>query len=232
VFFVTACYSQRLGGISIGAPVRAPAYVVFDGDSMSLPQTGTNDQSYHTFSLEFLSYTGLNSWNVAIGGETLQTMLADFSAHVGSLYVATAPFVVVVEGGTNDIRLNGTAPATIYGYLQSYVTAVHALGSNAKVAVTVNLLQCDIFENGTWNSSLQTLNNDIIANWNVPQGSGGLGADAIVNIWANPTIGPDSYTSSAFCNSTYSPDGQHPTLLSMGIMGSIEGAAVQPLLPP
>jgi hypothetical protein len=65
------------------------------------------------------------------------------------------------------------------------------------------------------------------------QGSGGLGADGIANYWVNTTIGPGNYNGSTFCNypNSYSKDGTHPTDLAMSIMGSIEAAAVQPLLP-
>jgi hypothetical protein len=43
---------------------------------------------------------------------------------------------------------------------------------------------------------------------NAAQNSGGYGADGIANYWADPTVGANSYSMSAFCNRTYSVDGR------------------------
>jgi hypothetical protein len=117
--------------------------------------------------------------------------------------------------------------------LQTYVNNVHALRSNAKVVVGVNLVQCDIYNRSNELGVLEALNADIIAGWNVAQGSGGLGADGLADYWANTAIRPGNYNGSTFCNypNSYSRDGVTRTVLSMSIMGSIEAAAVQPLLP-
>jgi hypothetical protein len=169
---------------------------------------------------------------VAVNGETLATMVSDFSAHVGILYDPKYRLIVHIIAGTIDIRAASSA-ARIYSLVQAYVNNVHALRSNAKVVVGVNLVQCDIYNRSNELGVLEALNADIIAGWNVAQGSGGLGADGLADYWANTTIRPGNYNGSTFCNypNSYSRDGVTRTVLCMSIMGSIEAAAVQPLLP-
>lgn len=207
-----------------------------DGDSLS-NQSGTTQtgDTFQDYALTSSSKPQILGYNTAIAGETLATMVANFSTQVQPLYTAccsssSKPFIVIIMGGANDIRA-GTAVATIYASLQSYVNKVHALGSNAKVLVASYPVQCDIFNTPSWLSELQTFNGDIIGNWNVTQGSGGLAADGLFNLWANTTIGPNNYSSSAFCSTTYSPDGQHMTSLAKIIAGSVQAGVMAPFLP-
>jgi hypothetical protein len=205
--------------------------LINDGDSLSTTFGSSDRKTFMLYALSALTPVP-RSVNVAVNGETLATMVSNFSAHVGVLYDPKYRLVVHILAGTNDIRAASSA-ATIYSLLQTYVNDVHALGSNAKVIVGVNLVQCDIYDRANELGVLEALNAHIIAGWNVAQGSGGLGADGIANYWVNTTIGPGNYNGSTFCNypNSYSKDGAHPTDLAMSIMGSIEAAAVQPLLP-
>ncbi len=223
-------YALTITG-STGQNASSNVILINDGDSLSTTFGSSDHKTFMSYALSALTPV-LRSVNVAINGETLATMVSDFSAHVGVLYDSKYRLIVHILAGTNDIRV-GSSAATIYSLLQTYVNDVHALGSNAKVIVGVNLVQCDIYNNAKELGVLKALNADIIANWNVAQGSGGLGADGIANYWANTTIGPDNYNGSTFCNypNSYSKDGAHPTDLSMSIMGSIEATAVRPLLP-
>jgi hypothetical protein len=205
--------------------------LINDGDSLSTTFGSSDRKTFMLYALSALTPVP-RSANLAINGETLATMVSDFSAHVGALYDPKYRLIVHILAGTNDIRA-ASSEATIYGLLQTYVNDVHALGSNAKVIVGVNLVQCDIYNRANELGVSEALNAHIIAGWNVAQGSGGLGADGIADYWTNTTIEPGNYNSSTFCNypNSYSKDGAHPTDLSMSIMGSIEAAAVQPLLP-
>lgn len=172
----------------------------------------------------------------AVGGTTSTYSVANFSKNVTPVYsAATAtygvgtPVTIVLLTGGNDIRGSATA-ASVFANYQSYVNEVHALGANAKMLISTYPLQCDIFNNSAERAVLQQLNDLIYANWNVSQGSGGLGADGLVDFFGNTTVGMNTYASSAFCNATYSTDGMHGTDLTKSILGPVEGGAVTPFL--
>lgn len=217
------------------------AYLIDDGDSF-FTTAGTAATGGQTI-LGYVIVPGkspyLGKYIVAKDGQTMATVLANFTTNITplynqatTLYGSSYQFVVQLLAGANDIRA-GTAASVIYANMQSYVNAVHALGSNAKVTVGSYPLQCDVFQNSTWLASLQTLNGLIIAGATTAQGSGGLGADGLANFFADPTVGMNTYSSSAFCGSPnqYSPDGQHGTALSKSIFAPVESAAVTPLMP-
>lgn len=226
LLFVCLVCAQATGGGSTGHQT----ILVNDGDSLSTTFSSPDGMTFPALAVADIGYPPLTAYNTAVNGETLATMVSNFSTNITPKYNSQVPFLVYLLAGTNDIR-GGANASTIFGNLQTYVNNVHALGPVAKIIIGVNLFQCDIFGNSTWKTALQTLNNNIVANWNVAQGSGGLGADGISNMWADPTIGVSSgVASSAFCNATYSPDGQHGTDLSRGIMGQIMANSVLPLL--
>lgn len=213
--------------ISSGRVVR---YVINDGDSLSLAQSFNNSpNSFQTYALSDLAHSFLVTYNVAVGGIGVPQMISGFNANISSVYTTSYPFIVVIEGGANDIR-GGTAAGTIFSDLQSYVNLVHGLGGNARAVVGSLPMQCDLFNNASWKAAVQTLNASIISSWNVSQGSGGLGADALIDFYDDPTIGQTN-GSTGFCNTVYSPSpGQHPTLAAMAILGAIEAAAIAPFM--
>jgi hypothetical protein len=233
------CAALVLGGMG-KVPRPNPfyqGYLVNDGDSLPTIDGSTDGGSLMTYVA--VPGKALAAPTVAVIGQTLAGNITSFPNTVGAVYNSakavygvSIPFVVQIYAGGNDIR-GGASAATIFANLQSYVNLVHALGPNAKVIVVGYLVQCDIQQNGSWVAVLQTLNTNVIANWNVIQGSGGLGADGLANYFANPTIGPNTYASSAFCGfpNTYSPDGQHMTDVAKAIAGPIEVAAATPLFP-
>lgn len=213
--------------------------VLADGDSFFTGHGATFDNSILRCAISgCLGTTSalkrqVRAYNNAINGETLATMLTNFSTNIPVYYQAGyRTFIVHLLAGANDIRAS-TSVSTIYSGLQTYVNSVHALGSNAKVIIATQPVQCDIFQNGTELAALQSLNNMILANWNVPQASGGLGADGLDDLFHTPTVGPGNYAGSAFCGSPnqYSQDGQHPTDLTMSLLGPVMGAAINAALP-
>lgn len=206
--------------------------IVEDGDSFVSGKGSSFDNSIFRFSLTELKYP-VRAFNNAVPGKTMAQLDSTFSTSVPTYYQSGyTVFVVHFSGGANDIRF-AVPVSTIYSEYQSYINKVHALGSNAKVVIATNPLQCDIFQNPTELAALQSLNGMIIANWNVAQGSGGLGADGLDNLWATPTVGPGNYSGSVFCGfpNQYSPDGQHPTDLSMSLYGPVQAAALNAVLP-
>jgi hypothetical protein len=206
--------------------------VVTDGDSISAGRGSALNNSPTKFALKKLNHP-IRAYNIAIPGETVCTMASQFNANIAPIYkVSYANFVVHLFGYTNDIRQSGTASG-IYGCLQNYVNLVHALGPNAKVIITTGYLPCDIFQSGTELPIFQTVTNNILANWNVAQSSGGLGADGLDNWFGIPIVGPGNYSSSVFCGfpNNYTPDGVHPTDYTDSILGQYQAASINALLP-
>ena len=201
--------------------------LVNDGDSMSSGEGSLLDNSPMRFALPSIN-PPVRAYLDAVFGTTLATMLTNFSAniapHCSGAYTAC---IIHIMAGENDIRA-GTQVATIEANLRAYVNAVHAIGPNAKVIIGVTPMQCGW--SGAQLTAYQQYTTDRISLGTVPQAQGGFGADGIANYWADPTIGAGNFTTSAFCNGMYSPDGGHPTDLTMGIMGGIEAAAVNALL--
>jgi hypothetical protein len=162
--------------ISSGAQ-NSSSNVILIKDSLSTTFGSSDRKTFMLYALSALTPVP-RSANVAVNGETLATMVSDFSAHVGILYDPKYRLIVHIIAGTIDIRAASSA-ARIYSLVQTYVNNVHALRSNAKVVVGVNLVQCDIYNRANELGVLGALNAHIIAGWNVAQGSGGLGADGI-----------------------------------------------------
>lgn len=109
--------------------------------------------------------------NVAVPGETLATMLANYSTNVAPLFKAGKKNVVFIWGGTNDFQ-GGASEPTVYANLTSYISAAHATGFTV-VAVTM-------LDRGIPNLQTQknAYNADILAN--------AAGADAIVSFVNTP----------------------------------------------
>lgn len=204
--------------------------IIGDGDSTNSGAGSWVDNSITRYAVG-QTIRPVQAINMAQYGQTLSSMVTNFSTRIAPIYSsAYQNFVVHVYAGPNDIRGGATA-AAVYANLQTYVAAAKALGSNVRVIVAVPMLQCDTYANGTWNSALQTLNANIRANWAAAQGAGGLGADGIADYMADPTIGPNSYASSYFCsNVPASPDGQHPTDATMQYFAPIMATAINSIL--
>jgi hypothetical protein len=205
------------------------AILVNDGDSLSAKLGSETGVTFMTFAVAKIPQSPISTQNVAISGQTLAQMVVGFSEHITPLYQPSLPFIVHLMAGTNDIRAGANAE-TIARNLKRYVNLIHELGANAKIVLATSPLQCDIFRNPAQRAALQSVNDLLIARSKVPQEAGGFGADGLANYWADPTIGPNSYSASAFCDRAYSIDGQHGTDLTKGIMGTIEAAAIAPLL--
>lgn len=205
-----------------------------EGDSISNGQGGILDYTRTRYALAFLSRQ-LRLYNNAVSGWTLQQINTALSARLTAEYSSLyRTFTVEIFAGRNDITINGSTAAQVEGYLQTAVATAKALGANVKVLVATSPVECDLSLNSGYLASIQAYNTWIIANWNVSQANGGLGADGLVNYWADPTIGPGSYPGSGtspWCsNIVNSPDGVHPTDYYMQFMAPIEATAVNAVL--
>lgn len=117
-------------------------------------------------------------------------MAENYSANIAPLFDAAKKNFLILEGATNDIAI-GTAPATVYSSITSYVSQAHATGY--KIAVWTMLSRSG------FDTQKNTLNALIKAN--------AAGADAIVD-FSGTLLGCDG----CFSNGTYfNPDGLHPT---------------------
>jgi len=131
--------------------------------------------------------------NIAVPGETLQTMLANAPSHVDSIYNTNyLRNVVVLWGGQNDLA-TGRTPAQIYSDMQSYCNARHAVSSTFFCVVAT----MPAF-NPSFDAGKNTFNNLLLANhsW----------ADALVDFTGTP-LGCDGCSS----NPTYYMPNAHPT---------------------
>jgi hypothetical protein len=211
------------GGEQAGAE---QIYLINDGDSLLGVYGSSTRRTSMTFAVPLVEVDSLRAVNTSIPGEKLWEMVSNFSTSVATKYDSRyKTFIVHSLGGGNDIR-DGASVANVYALLQSYVNAVHALGPNAIALVATYPLQCDIFNSATRMDRLQSYNKLIYAGWNRPQSAGGLDADGLVDYFADPTVGANTYSSSAFCSVEWSKDGQHLNDAGKAIMGRIEANVI------
>lgn len=133
--------------------------------------------------------------NVAVPGETLATMVANYSANVAPFFKVGHKNLIVLWGGTNDIE-QGATPATTYSRLTTYVSQAHATGF--KVIVTT-MLSRGVPGNGNFDAQKNALNALIFANT--------AGADGIVS-FVNTPGGCDGCYANTFW---FGADEVHPT---------------------
>jgi hypothetical protein len=208
--------------------------VVVDGDSL-LPGRGSLQNNSQTKLAQSQFKYPVALYNVSLSGATCGSSTTNFTAGgPATIYQSTYQrFIVVNDVFANDIRAAASA-ATIQACIQAYVNSVHALGSNARVVWAIPMEQYDIFASGPEFAVYQTIVNWLITQGTASQASGGAGADGIVSFWSDPTIGPGNFTTTPpfiQAGSIYSPDGLHPTDLSMTIMTPYLATGINALLP-
>lgn len=153
----------------MGTPTSYPA---------QLPQYLTNGQTW-------------NITNKGVAGETMATMLANYSTNIAPLFDASATKnILVLEACTNDLDA-GRTPAQCYADMTSYVTLAHATGF--KILIWTMLSNVNI------ETQRQALNTFIIGNT--------AGADGIINYNSTVLGAVNGYTSTTWFQS----DKVHPT---------------------
>jgi hypothetical protein len=203
--------------------------VIEDGDSTNSGEGTLVNGSISKYAVQMLSQPA-RFYNLAVYGSLLtgsSNTAVDyrFAANFARLYSATARRVVyVIMAGGNDIRQGATA-STLLAAMQALVAQAHAVGPNVRVVVGIEPNQCDIINNTIAGEAAvqQAYNTGLLA----AQAAGTLGADAIANFQADPTVGNNGYTTSAFCSPTYSVDGGHPTDVTMYYFASILKTAIE-----
>lgn len=206
---------------------NAPVFVINDGDSL-LAENGSprSRATSLKFALQALG-GGAEGATVAISGTTMNQAVARFSANVGPHIVHDRPVILHILSGGNDLR-KGTPPGKVFELLRDYVALAQSFGM--KTVVSTYPLQCDVLQNPDWKTSLHRLNELVYVSWARPREEGGLGADGLVDYFADREIGPGDYDRSAFCDRKRSPDNLHFSDDGKVVMGEIEADAIRALI--
>lgn len=222
-------------GISQTTPINV---VVQDGDSLVEGKGSSLDNSPLRFASANFTKRA-RRYNIAVVGQDIATALANFSANMGRLYAANpsaATFTILLEGGINDFR-DGYTVDQVWANLQAYIRLARALGSNVRIVIPIEQLQCDVWQSATLYAAYQDLITRKRTLWNLPQSRGGLGADDVADMAAQAPIGTTSFPPYVaglpvsqqpwMCNTpTNSSEGQHASDLTMAYMAVPIAAAV------
>ena len=170
-------------GVSTGVvpPVSLKAAIgkiVFDGDSLTAGSTATDP---YPSQLMRRFRPGVQWVNLGIGGQRLEEMLDNAPIKVDPLYdIHLGQNVVVVWGGTNDMRHWLHSPEVVYSQLRQYCLERRERGFTV-VALTL-LPRSDGAYPAGFEASRQAVNREIRATWP------GF-ADAFVDVGADRLIG-------------------------------------------
>jgi hypothetical protein len=135
------------------------------GDSLSAGYNSADSTFDVTVTAPLHSLANANTsvtWvNTAVGGWKINPdMINDAATHVDPAYDGTKPWnIICFWGGTNDLYLAGTPPATLLGNLQTYVAARRAANPGVKIIVS----NC-IPRNSLNPATVTTWNNLLVAN--------------------------------------------------------------------
>jgi len=173
-------------GINWQAPQIRGRHCFFDGDSLTdnaANGPGFWNSSYERYVLDLLPFT-CDASNFGLSGETFGTIIGQAATVIDPVIASNDADLNLcsVLAGTNALA-NSFSGATIYTYATSYTSARRTAGcKNVLVTITPNgtLASGQKTERLTYNSTVRT-------NWL----SGGLQADAIADIGADPNIGID-----------------------------------------
>jgi lysophospholipase L1-like esterase len=154
--------------------------VIFDGDSLTAG-SGTNT-SYP--SCLMARWPRPTPWkNIAVGGETLETILQNAPTNVDPFYAKGRwRNVVVLWAGTNDIALWNHLTALIYSQLKQYAWARQARGYTVVVLTLLPRSDKAVQPVTDFEARRQELNRLIRSEWE------GF-ADLLVDVGADPRIG-------------------------------------------
>lgn len=195
--------------------------IIFDGDSLTLGTGSTGGLNYPNQTITQLG--GSNYYdltNIGVGGQLMQTILANGATAVDPLYkYYRSNNYVSLLGGTNDLDSGSSDASTTYGYIVSYSQARRTAGY--KVIVNTILPRGAGAQGIAFEALRQTVNSSIRANWE-------SFADGISDIGADPIIG----TFGANLNATYYTDTTHMTNAGYAILASHVAAAVNQITDP
>jgi lysophospholipase L1-like esterase len=183
--------------------------IACDGDSLT--QGGGGASPYPTQLAASFPMSKIT--NFGQGGDTLNNMAANVVATVDAVFDATRISACCAWGGTNDIFFGDSAATAISDYA-SYCTARRAAGWKV-VAFTI-LPRSDTGVPGAFETSRQTFNTSIRANWTTY-------ADALADVAANTTIGD---AGDELDTTYYQSDKVHLTTAGQAVVTGIVSTAI------
>ena len=195
-------------GITV-APM--PQFVAFEGDSITDPTTGVAAASKYYYLAQSAISPFLQGGNDAVSGSSIATV-ASRAATIDSWFSPiTGPKVLFLFVGAND---QGEGVTTFVANVKAYCLARKAANPGLKIVLATLLPQVA----SGFNTFRDAVNAAIHADNSY--------YDALADFAANPTMGCDACAA----NTTYFPDGEHPSSAGHAILGPIAGAAIQSVL--
>lgn len=190
-----------------------------DGNSLTLG-TGSTGGNTYPVQLQPLLTGGAGTWNVVnqgVGGQTTPQMDTQASG-AGPQSTDTqlgfyARTVVIGWEITNDLVTNSVSAATGYANVQAFFNHRRAANAAAKLVVLTCLPRTTI--TGTNETSRQTINANIVANW-------ATFADALVDAASIPLLSDPT-------NLTYYADGTHLTNAGYALVAAAMAPVVNAL---
>lgn len=152
--------------------------VIFDGDSLQAGQLGPLGRRPGDMTMS--GFDSRATWStVALGGQTMLTILTNGAAAVDPLFLPGKTNIVVLRISPNDFYFDSAVTAvTVLGYIQAYVAARHAAGW--RVIVSTCTPRSDPPTPGNFDSRRLTLNAAIrAAPW----------IDAVADVGGDPLMG-------------------------------------------
>jgi lysophospholipase L1-like esterase len=196
-----------------GLAFNSCTLVVYDGNSMTVG-LGVS-VNYPLVCGGLIGRTSYISISVAISGYTTTQLASDASVRVEGLYTNNqyiAKRICCFWEGTNELYF-GVSAATAYANIVTYCQARRTAGW--KVVILTILPRSNAGLPVDWETSRQTVNANIIANW-------ATFADALADVAADSRIG-DAGDSD---NTTYYLDKVHMTVSGYAIVAPIVAAAI------
>jgi GDSL-like Lipase/Acylhydrolase family len=193
------------GSLSVALPQRTVAFapflsVVVDGDSISSGYELPSGTAYPWVAQTLLPEGYLFFVDIAVPGETFQTMEANVQSKVcARLASVSKPGIAIASifGGSNDL-VAGFDPNALLKVAAAYYQAAAACGARYVIAWTI------LPRASAW-SFVEP--NRITYNAALRSGYRGMGADALVDIGADPVLGNAANVD----DTTIYMDGVHPT---------------------
>jgi lysophospholipase L1-like esterase len=192
-------------GVTIPA---LPKFLAFEGDSITDPTMGVAAASKYYY----VAKSGMTPFpqggNDAVSGSSIAT-ISTRSATIDSWFAPiTGSKVLFLLVGAND---QGEGASTFVASVKAYCLARKAANPGMKIVLATLLPQVAAGFN-TFRNSVNTLIHGDNSYY-----------DALADFAANATMGCDSCAA----NTTYFPDGEHPSVAGHAILGPIARAAIQ-----
>jgi len=190
--------------------------VFFDGNSLTVGSGSTGGFDYPN---RVMARIGGGWWwrNVAVSGTRTPDLDGRAPTAIDARWDAgSAPHVVVIWEITNDLKL-GASRAAAYQNIVTYCRRRKAAGW--KVIVLTVLPRTQVGLPATFEADRQAINAELRQHWRDY-------ADALVDVGANPTLGPDG----SQANLTYYWDGIHLTDAGYAVVAGMVAPALEAVL--